>query len=160
MSLTTDPKSPCLNEPKGEGQENKCYLILSEEERAKGFVRPVRRTYVHVGRKLHYKGIWRMLDEEEKKEYPDKNYVAVMTVILKEDGSPLGGAYVTQEEFDAWKSGKRIGGCGCETTMAREIAETYARNPNFYGATWCCRCHKHLPVGEFFWDGTEEEVGS
>lgn len=27
----------------------KGYVVLSEEERAKGFVRPVRRSYVHVG---------------------------------------------------------------------------------------------------------------
>jgi hypothetical protein len=28
----------------------KGYIVLSAEERAKGFVRPVRRTYIHVGR--------------------------------------------------------------------------------------------------------------
>jgi len=50
MSLTTDPKDPKLKE----GQQNKTgqheiYLVLSEEERAKGFVRPYRDKYVHVG---------------------------------------------------------------------------------------------------------------
>lgn len=44
MSLTTDPTDPRLN--KGEGQ-HEVYLVLSEEERAKGFVRPLRRSYVH-----------------------------------------------------------------------------------------------------------------
>jgi hypothetical protein len=47
--------------------------------------------------------------------------------------------------------------------MAQEIAETYARQPGFYGATFCCGCGKHLPVGrdgEFVWDGTDEKVGT
>lgn len=47
--LTTDPTDPDL----GYGvdsqpvPQNKKYLVLSEEERAKGFIRPVRRTYWH-----------------------------------------------------------------------------------------------------------------
>jgi hypothetical protein len=74
------------------------YLVLSDAERAKGFVRPVRLTYVHDT-------------------------------------------------------------CGRATTMSRAIAETYARNPGFYGATYCVGCRMHLPVNEFKWeDGTE--VGS
>jgi hypothetical protein len=49
MSLTTDPNDPELvrkdfGEP---GMQNK-YLVLSEEERAKGFIRPVRRSYIHT----------------------------------------------------------------------------------------------------------------
>lgn len=50
--------------------------------------------------------------------------------------------------------------CGTVTTMAAEIAETYARNPRFYGATYCVRCARHLAVAEFVWDGTAEQVGS
>jgi hypothetical protein len=38
--------------------------------------------------------------------------------------------------------------CDTVTTMARAIAETYARNPGFYGATYCCGCRMHRPVGE------------
>jgi hypothetical protein len=46
--------------------------------------------------------------------------------------------------------------CGTVTTMGRPIAETYARNPHFYGATYCVACAKHLPLGEFEWfDGTK-----
>jgi hypothetical protein len=51
MSLTTDPNDPRL----GHGSDDKprpqqdVYLVLSEEERAKGFVRPVRQSYVHRG---------------------------------------------------------------------------------------------------------------
>jgi hypothetical protein len=46
MGITTDRNSPCLNEIQENGQQA-CYLVLSEEERAKGFVRPVRETYRH-----------------------------------------------------------------------------------------------------------------
>lgn len=99
MSLTTNPNDPCLHEgQKSEGQ-NECYLVLSEEERAKGFVRPVRRTYIHTK-------------------------------------------------------------CGAATTMGTALSETYARDPKFYGATFCTGCNKHLPVDEFLWDGTNETVGS
>jgi len=163
MSLTTDPKDPCLNTPKGEGKQNECYLILSEEEREKGFVRPYRNRYIHVGKdiKSHWKGIHRMLKEDEVKEFIDKKYVAVMTVLTNPDGSFMGGAYVTQEELDTWKKGERIGGCGGKTIMTREIAETYAREPGFYGSTWCMNCQEHIHVGEFIWDdGSNETVGS
>lgn len=47
MSLTTDPTTPCLREYREDGQQ-KCYLVLSEEERAKGFERPVRQSYRHL----------------------------------------------------------------------------------------------------------------
>lgn len=101
MSLTTDPKDPRL----GRGIDEKpipkheVYLVLSEEERAKGFIRPVRTSYTH-----------------------DK--------------------------------------CGVSTRMNETISETYARDPKFYGATYCMGCQKHLPVDEFTWDGTNEKVGS
>lgn len=82
--------------------QQKGYVVLSEEERAKGFVRPVRRSYVH-----------------EK--------------------------------------------CGGVTTMGLALAETYARDPNFYSGTFCHGCGTHFPVGpdgEFVWDGTDEKVGT
>lgn len=78
------------------------YVVLAEEERAKGFVRPVRRTYTHLK-------------------------------------------------------------CGINTTMGQTIAETYARNPRFYGGTFCVHCGAHFPVGEggeFVWTGTAEKVGT
>jgi len=85
----------------------------------------------------------------------------VMTVIMNDDGSFKGGTYVTQKELDAWKNNELIGGCGTKTLIVREIAETYARDPHFYGSTWCIGCRKHLPVNEFIWDdGSEELVGS
>jgi hypothetical protein len=51
--------------------------------------------------------------------------------------------------------------CGAITTMSRDIAETYARDPEFYDGTFCSTCRSHFPVGEkgeFTWyemDGTE-----
>lgn len=99
MGLTTDPTDPDLGRgPGGEGM-NKKYLVLSEEERAGGFVRPVRLAYQH-----------------------------------------------------------RV--CGKQTSMHLEIAETYARDPSFYGATFCVSCRTHLPVGEFVWveDGVVTDV--
>lgn len=84
----------------------KGYVVLSAEERAKGFVRPVRTAYVHDT-------------------------------------------------------------CGKVTTMARSLAETYARDPKFYSGTFCSTCRSHFPVGEdgqFRWyedDGsTGERVGT
>jgi hypothetical protein len=103
MGLTTDRNDPDLGRGPGGTGMNKKYLVLSDEERAKGFVRPVRRSYVHTK-------------------------------------------------------------CGAVTTMNQAIAETYARNPHFYGATFCVNCNTHLPVGEdgeFTWDdGSGEKVGT
>ena len=42
--------------------------------------------------------------------------------------------------------------CGVATTMGLAIAETYATNPTFYGATYCVGCAMHRPVAEFRWD--------
>ena len=80
----------------------KGYVVLSAEERAKGFVRPVRRSYVHSK-------------------------------------------------------------CGVVTTMGQTLAETYARQPDFYSGTFCAGCRTHFPVGEdgeFTWAGTDERVGT
>ncbi len=58
--------------------------------------------------------------------------------------------------------------CATVTTMAPAIAETYARDPGFYGATYCVACRRHLPVGaggDFFWadvhgQPTSDKVGT
>lgn len=47
--ITDDRNDPDLNTSAGPGEQNKKYLVLSEEERSKGFVRPLRRSYIHVG---------------------------------------------------------------------------------------------------------------
>lgn len=165
MSLTTDRNDPLLKEgQKNESGQHDIYLVLSEEERARGFVRPVRDTYVHVGKtQSHYKRIWYMLSERNEDHDRDmitKGYVAVMVQLEDEDGKPIGGGYVNQEQLDAWEKGERVGGCGTETKMGAALAETYARDPKFYGATFCVHCNKHLPVEEFIWKGTNETVGS
>ncbi len=100
MTTTTDPTDSRLgrgvdDEPR---PQQETYLVLSDEEKAKGFVRPVRTTYRHTS-------------------------------------------------------------CGSTTTMAQAIAETYARDPKFYGGTYCMACKMHRPVSEFVWDD-ETEVGS
>ena len=96
MGTTSDRSDPRLSHGVDEQPTEmaEVYLVLDDEERAQGFVRPLRLTYVH----------------------------------------------------DV---------CGTATTMARAIAETYARQPTHYGATWCCGCRMHRPVGadgEFVWD--------
>lgn len=95
MGVTTDPSDPRLTHgPDDEPCEQAdTYLVLSTEERARGFVRPLRLSYWHVP-------------------------------------------------------------CGKVTTMGGAIAETYARDPGFYGATYCAHCRMHCPVGEqgeFHW---------
>jgi hypothetical protein len=101
LSLTDDRTDPRLTHgidttPRPQAE---VYLVLSEEERAKGFVRPLRRAYIHDT-------------------------------------------------------------CGALTTMGLALCETYARNPKFYGATYCARCQMHRPVEEFVWDEDGQTVGS
>jgi hypothetical protein len=111
MGLTTDPSDPQLTHgPDTEpAPQAEVYLVLSEEERAKGFVRPLRRKYVHPG----YVG-------------PD----------------------------DTWIS------CGVVTRMGLALCETYARDPKFYGSTYCVGCKMHRPVHEFNWDEDGAVLGS
>jgi hypothetical protein len=129
----------------------KGYIILSAEERAKGFVRPVRRSYKHVGI-FGPKHSLRDLTEEEKLRYSVFNYVKFEK--YSDNESPVTGKYWTQLELDSIKKG-----CGGVTTMGLGLAETYARQPSFYNGTFCIICKKHLPLNEFVWDGTDEQVG-
>jgi hypothetical protein len=50
--------------------------------------------------------------------------------------------------------------CGGVTKMGRALSQTYARDPGFYGATFCCQCNRHLPVSEFVWTADGQVVGS
>ncbi len=107
MSLTSDPKDPRLTRgiDEIETPQAAAYLVLSEAELARGFVRPVRTAYQHTR-------------------------------------------------------------CESVTTMALQIAETYAANPSFYGATYCTTCLRHVLVSECRWvdqqtqEITDEVVGS
>lgn len=146
---TTDRDDPRLGHGVDDvsvGQHD-VYLVLSDEERAEGFVRPVRRSYVHVG-PPGPRYPTRLLTDEEHGRFAGRDYVAFEP--YPPDDRPALGRYWTQDQLD------RVGvGCGAVTTMSVPIAETYAREPGFYGATYCVRCAKHLPVGangEFVWD--------
>ena len=44
--------------------------------------------------------------------------------------------------------------------MGLALSETYARNPKFYGATYCVQCSMHKPVAEFTWEPDGSVVGS
>lgn len=134
--------------PLKENGQHEAYWVLSPEERAKGFVRPVRRSYKHVGMPGP-KHALRDLTAEEHERYSSKKFGYVKFEPNPDDASGYNGRFWTQAELD------RVGkGCGTITTMSQAIAETYARNPQFYGSTFCCGCGKHLPVGpigEFVW---------
>jgi hypothetical protein len=153
MGLTTDRDDPKLHEVTATGQSEK-YLVLSDEERAKGFVRPVRRSYVHVGPPGPQYAL-RDLAPDERERYGDIGYVKYEAY---PEGANALGRFWTQAQLNAVDKG-----CGTRTTMGQALAETYAREPHFYGSMFCCGCGTHLPVGrdgEFVWDGTDEKVGT
>lgn len=130
------------------------YVVLAEEEVAKGYVRPFRKSYIHVG-PPGYTNL-RPLTAEEKERYDKFGYVGFEK--YNHPGSSVTGRFWTAEGV------ARIGkGCGGVTTMGDTIAATYARDPQFYGSTFCCHCRAHFPVGEsgeFVWDGTSQRVGT
>jgi len=133
------------------------YWVLSAEERAKGFVEPVRRSYKHVGIAGPKIGTLRNLTPEEAERYKGTGYVKFEIYTLDDDSAAV-GRFWTQAQLDS--VGK---GCGSTTSMGQTIAETYARQPEFYGSTFCVNCGKHLPVGkdgEFVWEGTLQRVGT
>jgi hypothetical protein len=142
-SPVTDDFSEIL--PNG---QQKAYIVLTPEERAKGFVRPVRKSYKHVGIRPRYP--IRDLTEEEKQRYAQFKYIAYEE--YPKTDFPVTGRYWTQAQLS--------GGCGTVTTMSPALAETYARDPKFYGATFCCSCQKHFPVAEFIWEDDGTIVGS
>lgn len=150
MALKTDREElDTTIRPDGQQRD---YLVLSDEERAKGFVRPVRISYIHVGIPGP-KYELRDLNAREAELYTD--------YYDKFEPYPAGGA--TTGRFWSNKDLERVGkGCGAKTSMPRAIAETYAREPRFYGSTYCAGCGTHLPVGkdgEFVWeDGTRVGV--
>jgi hypothetical protein len=50
--------------------------------------------------------------------------------------------------------------CGTRTKMGYALAGTYARQPDFYGSTYCVFCSMHKPVSEFVWEKDGSVVGS
>lgn len=157
MSLTTDPNDPTLGHGSDDTPvpQNATYLVLSEEERAKGFVRPVRSSYRHVGTSGPRFPL-RDLTDEEKKRFgyvPGQKYEE-----YPESERPLLGSLWTQQRLERANKG-----CGSVTTMGTALAETYARDPHFYGSTYCVHCCMHRPVGaqgEFVWVPDGSRVGT
>lgn len=148
MSTTSDPEDPRLTHgvdatPR---PQSEVYLVLSETERAKGFTRPLRLSYRHTGLAGPRHPL-RDLTDAEQERYAGNGYVRYEE--YPAGAGPALGRFWTQVQIDS------IGnGCGSVTTMNRAIAETYSRTPGFYGATYCCACTRHLPVGpqgEFTW---------
>lgn len=127
--------------------QQRSYVVLSDAERAKGFVRPVRRSYRHAGKRPTHP--LRDLTAEERVGYADEGFVKFE---VYPEGRTAVGRYWTQADLDS--------GCGAVTTMSQDIAETYARDPKFYGGTFCVGCKTHLPLEEFRWEGSDEVVGS
>ena len=133
--------------------QHKAYIVLCAEERAKGFVRPYRDRYQHVGiRPAHPT---RDLTPEEHERYDQYAYIAYEPyppdAPERQVGSVIG-------RF--WTPAALMSGCGTVTTMNRALSETFARDPSFYGATFCVGCNKHLPVAEFVWTADGAVVGS
>jgi hypothetical protein len=136
----------------------KGYVVLCPEERAKGFVRPVRRSYKHAGRSVCGK----MRSMENEPEYRrilgGPRFVCVGQI--GHSGKCVSWTQVTQPEHAEISGGIKIGGCGAITTMSLALAETYARDPKFYSGTYCVGCRTHFPVAEFTWDPDGSVVGS
>lgn len=151
ISTTTDGQPPDpgtenLGAPKPinpETGQHKAYWVLSEDERKKGFVRPVRRSYTHVGPTNPQR--LRDLTPEEKEQYSSYGYVKFEP--YEGENRTILGKFWTQPELDRANKG-----CGVVTTMSTAIAETYARDPSYYGNTFCVQCRTHFPVAEFTWD--------
>ncbi len=105
-STTTSGISPGYEKATGapgslkENNQHESYWVLTEEERQKGFIRPLRDSYIH----------------------------------------------------DV---------CGTLTKInSVAIVETYARDPKYYGSTFCVKCSDHFPVVEFTWDKSNDKLGS
>ena len=152
MSATTltdgSPVTPDHREIDPATGQQKGYVVLSAEERAQGFVRPLRDSYVHRG--IRPKHPLRDLTAEERERHAAYGYAKFEA--YPDDRSGLLGRFWTERDLKS--------GCGVVTSMGPAIAETYARNPKFYSGTFCAGCRVHLPLEQFVWDGTDEIVGS
>ena len=124
------------------------YIVLCPVERAKGFIRPYRDRYRHVGERPKYP--LRDLTEKEKVDYDKYGYVKFET--YPESESSVTGRF--------WTGAQLKSGCGTVTTMGKALSETWRVNPQFYGATFCCGCSTHFPVAQFVWEEDGTVLGS
>ncbi len=148
------PEDGSHRELRDDGQQ-RGYVVLSAEERAKGFVRPVRRGYLHVGRSVCAN------TRPPAEQLGGGRYVCGLP--HHHAGECGQWIHVAQPLHAQLARTHLLGGCGSLTTMGQALAETYARDPHFYSGTFCCACGKHFPVGddgEFVWEGTPERVGT
>lgn len=132
------------------------YWVLSPEERAKGFLRPVRRSYRHVGRSVCGRAC-------TLESHPGDLYVCADKPGHAGDCTHTWFQAKDRAEQEQIGRTQLRGGCGTVTSMGTALAETYARDPKYYGATMCVTCRNHFPVGadgEFVWEGTDDRVGT
>lgn len=143
-----------------DGQHVDHWVMCPGEIIEKGFVRPVRLSYRHVGRPAPKFPLADMTPAQIAL-YADEGWIkfeAYPPDSPESRGGTARGRYWSQAEIDRIDAG-----CGTVTTMPRPIAETYAASPGYYGSTFCCGCGKYFPVGrdgECVWDGTNDRVGT
>lgn len=130
--------------------------MLCEEERKKGFVRPYRDSYRHVGLKVCGAPVW----DGVQPPVGFHGYVCSQPPGHTEPCGQEARAVVTAVEAARVAETHTIGRCNTVTTMGRALSETYARDPKFYGSTFCVSCNHHFPVAEFVWVADGEVVGS
>lgn len=106
------------------------------------FVRPVRCSYRHVGKRPATP--LRPLTEQERERF------GIEWAGFEDygPGRPNGAT------GRLWTDRELSSGCGEITTMGMALAETYAADPSYYGSTFCARCRDYYQVGEageFVW---------
>jgi hypothetical protein len=139
--------------------QHKDYIVLCPDERAKGFIRPYRDMYVHVGRSVCGKIVNRGDLPLSMQRLGGPRDICGLP--FEHDGECSGPFYnVYEPEHARIREKHRKGGCGAVTKMGQALSETYARDPKFYGSTFCVGCNAHFPVGEFVWSQDGETVGS
>ncbi len=136
----------------------KGYVVLSEAERAKGFIEPVRLSYVHTGRKICGQRLSASGNYEKIGSY------TVCTGTPGHEGEHGNVSMdISADKYARFEKTGFLGGCGNVTIMGVSLAETYAREPEFYSGTYCAGCRNHFPIGEqgeFVWKGTFQKVGT
>jgi hypothetical protein len=130
----------------------KGYIVLTAEERAKGFVKPVRHSYRHVGPPVPA-NLRDLTEEERLRHDPHGGLGYAKYEEYGPERSPLVGRFWTQAELD--RVTRR---CNAVTKMGYALAETYARDPKFYSGTFCCACRMHYPLNEFIWEPDGEPM--